>query len=80
MFWIAGLFIHSVQGDETMSMEVELPMTASRIMRAKQWSKWTGQWPWAGCDERASWGRVCLYRVVHHARRAASILSEDCSG
>ncbi len=60
MFCTAGLGMRFVQGDETMLMEVELPMTASRIMRAKQWSKWTGQWAWEECEERASWGRVCL--------------------
>ena len=60
MFFTAGLGMRSVQGDEAVSMEVELPMTASRIMRAKQWSRWTGQWGWEGCEERASWGSVCL--------------------
>lgn len=63
MCWIAGLAIRSVQGmgvAPVVEVEVELPMTASRIMRAKQWSKCTGHWGWEGALERARDGRVCL--------------------
>ena len=62
MCWIAGLDILSVQGQGAVSVavEVEFPMTASRIMRAKQWSKWTGQRGCEGALERAREGSVCL--------------------
>ncbi len=56
MFLTAGDFSFAVQGVGISSgrMKVELPTTASRMMRAKQWSKWTGQMGW----ERARVGRV----------------------
>lgn len=45
MFLTAGDVSFAVQGVGISSgrVEVELPMTASRMMRAKQWSRWTGQ-------------------------------------
>jgi len=46
-----------------------MPMTASKIMRPKQWSTWTGQEGWTGDLEVAREGRVCPYSWVQVARR-----------
>ena len=64
MWFMAGLFRRSVQGAGLvptpllLAERVEVPTTASRIMRAKQWSRWTGQVDWEGALERARLGRV----------------------
>ena len=60
MFLTAGgcsFAVHGV-GVSSWRVEVELPMTASRIMRAKQWSRWTGQVGWEVALVRARLGRV----------------------
>lgn len=59
MFLTAGDFSFAVHvvGVSSGRLEVELPMTASRMMRAKQWSRWTGQVGWE------DWARVGRVRV-----------------
>ncbi len=58
----AGLSILSVQGHGAtpFSSSVELPTTASRMIRAKQWSRHTGHLGWVGCLERAREGSLVL--------------------